>query len=123
MAKKILIVDDQHYIVELLSDVLRDSGYLVQGCSDPRRALQLLGSFQPDGLILDLIMPDIDGLTLLQTIRQNKETENLPIIVCTAAVLNGDERSLFRDMGISILAKPFDIDKFVPIVERLIGPS
>ncbi len=122
MAKKILIVDDQRYIVQLLCNVLEESGYAVYGCSDPHQALQILNAFQPDGMLLDLIMPEIDGLTLLQTVRRNGATENLPVVVCTGAVLGGKERSLFRDMGISVLPKPFDIDHLLPAVERLIGP-
>ena len=122
MAKRILIIDDQRYIVELISQVLQDAGYQVQGCTDPRRALEIVESFQPDGVMLDLMMPEIDGLTLLQTLRRNPRTEHLPVLVCTAAVLGRSETRLFRDMGIGVLPKPFDLDELTPSVERFLGP-
>lgn len=122
MAKRILIVDDQRYIVELLSQILQDAGYQVQGCTDPTQATDIIERFQPDGLILDLMMPEIDGLTLLQTLRRDPATERLPVLICTAAVLGRSETRLFREMGIAVLPKPFDLTELAPSVERLVGP-
>jgi CheY-like chemotaxis protein len=122
MGKRILIIDDQRYIVELISQVLQDSGYHVQGCTDPRQALDVLEGFQPDGVMLDLMMPEIDGLTLLQTLRQNPATKHIPVLVCTAAMLGRSETRLFNDMGIVVLPKPFDLEELTPTVERLVGP-
>jgi CheY-like chemotaxis protein len=122
MAKWILIIDDQRSIVELISQVLQDSGYQVQGCTDPRQALETLAGFQPDGVMLDLMMPEIDGMTLLQTLRQNAATEHIPVLVCTAAMLGRSETRLFHEMGIVVLPKPFDIEELTPTVERLVGP-
>jgi twitching motility two-component system response regulator PilH len=122
MARRILVIDDQRYIVELISQVLQDAGYQVQGCTDPRQAMEAVASFQPDGVMLDLMMPEIDGLTLLQALRRNPETERLPVLVCTAAVLGRSEMRLFRDMGIGVLPKPFDLEELTPSVERVIGP-
>ncbi len=122
MAKRILIIDDQRSIVELISQVLHDAGYQVEGCTDPRQALAMVASFRPDGIMLDLMMPEVDGLTLLQSLRRNPATERLPVLVCTAAVLGRSETRLFRDMGIGVLPKPFDLDELTPSVERFVGP-
>ncbi len=89
--KKILIVEDYTDIANIYSIILKKAGYTVQIAKDGKAALQLILSFQPDAILLDIMIPDIDGLTVLKTIRTNPEYKDLhPKVLITTNVLQQD---------------------------------
>ena len=81
MGSKILIVDDEQEIADVVELYLRNENYSVIKCYNGRDALQRIQEEAPDMAILDVMLPDIDGLTILQKIR---ETHNFPVIMLTA---------------------------------------
>src|ERR1700736_3340028 len=88
---KILIIDDEPSNVALLEDLLRENGYTrVQSVTDARTALETFATFQPDLILLDLMMPHVDGLAILEALRSGDALETfLPIVVLTADVNEG----------------------------------
>jgi DNA-binding response OmpR family regulator len=80
--KKILVVDDEEGIRVLYGEELRDEGFIVQGAANAEEALAALDSFCPDLIILDIMLPDMSGLTLMQHIRAR--FRDLPIILSSA---------------------------------------
>ena len=83
---KILIIDDERLSVVMLEQLLQAKGYIhVLGLTDSRRALEICASFNPDLILLDLIMPNLDGFAVLEMLRESDASESfLPIVVLTA---------------------------------------
>ncbi len=86
MKAKILVVDDSATLCQLLSELLEEAGYDVQTAADGKQALELLesGKAKPDLLVLDVIMPEMDGYTLLRHLRAQPETRQLPVLMLSA---------------------------------------
>jgi DNA-binding response OmpR family regulator len=114
--KKVLVVDDERAILTVLAIKLRVSGYDVVTAPSGEEALALVNSARPDLILLDVIMPGMDGFEVLQRVRVNSK---LPVIVFSARPENG-EKAL--DMGADdFLAKPLDVDEMVRRIEQLLG--
>ena len=79
--KKILIADDQLYMIRLLEMTLKKGGYEVVSCRDGNEALATAARVQPQLIVLDLIMPGLDGLGALRQLKENPATKNIPVIV------------------------------------------
>lgn len=109
----ILVVDDERFIVSLLTEILEDEGYVVRIASDGEAALQEIETTRPDLVVADIMMPRLDGLTLAATLRSWQQP--IPVILMSAAVTP-------RSQGVSFIPKPFDIDDLLVAVEKIIGP-
>lgn len=106
---KLLIVDDEPANVALLEEILRESGYTrVGSVTDPREALARVEEFQPDLVLLDLMMPHVDGLTILEALRSSAMDAQVPVIVLTADVNEETKRRALRAGATDFLLKPFD---------------
>lgn len=119
MNKKILIVDDEPHILELLKYNLENENYEVIQAETGIEALKKLNK-NISLAILDLMLPDIDGLEILKTLRKNNETSNIPVIVLTA---KGDEfdRVLGLELGADdYIAKPFSIRELIARIKALL---
>lgn len=104
----VLVVDDERYIVDLLTDVLEDEGYEVLRAGDGQAALDMLERHLPDLVVADVMMPRIDGMRLLSMIREHHK--DLPVILMSAAVTP-------RIADVPFLPKPFDIDDLMALIE------
>jgi putative two-component system response regulator len=106
---KILIIDDEPANVALLEAILTDNGYSrLCALSDSRKVLETCRTFEPDLLLLDLMMPHIDGLTILTALRGQPTEVFLPILILTADVNEETKRSALRAGATDFLLKPFD---------------
>lgn len=121
MMKKILVVDDDEGILEALSFILEDSGYVVEKTADGKVAPKKALSFQPDLIILDYLLSGIDGLTVCKKIKSDIKTKNIPIILISA---NPNAKKVIKKCGVNdFIEKPFDIDKLLKKVEVIIKTS
>lgn len=105
----VLVVDDERYIVDLLTDLLQDEGYEVLRASDGQAALDILSHQWPDLVVADVMMPRIDGMRLLTLIRE--QNRDLPVILMSAAVTPQSDHVTF-------LRKPFDIEVLLDLIAR-----
>ena len=107
---KILIIDDEPSNVALLEYLLRENGYnRIQSVTDARTALETFATFEPDLILLDLMMPHIDGLAILEAVRSGHELEAfLPVVVLTADVNEETKRRALTAGATDFLCKPFD---------------
>jgi len=80
---RILVVDDEQYLLDMLKRTLEDEGYDVDCAADGRSALTLLTEYQPDLVLLDIKMPDLDGYQVLELIREKSE---VPVIMLTGVL-------------------------------------
>jgi two-component system, OmpR family, KDP operon response regulator KdpE len=114
---RILVVDDEPQIRRALRTALTGHGYEVEAAENGEQALTLLPSWQPDALVLDLVLPDIDGTEVL---RQTRTWSDLPVIVLSA---RGQERDkvLALDLGADdYLTKPFGMDELLARVRAIL---
>lgn len=113
--KRVLIVDDELGIVEALTDVLADEGFTVSSARNGREALQRIAEAKPDLVISDYMMPLMDGLELVETLR--KAGSNVPIVLMTAVRLDQLPPSL---NVATVLQKPFDVEELCDTVKKLL---
>jgi CheY-like chemotaxis protein len=116
---QILVVEDDEAIRGLVSDVLRDDGYTVREASNGIEALEQLRRGKPDLIVLDLMMPVMDGWAFVEECRIKQYCEDVPIIVTSASHDLPRTAERLRDFGVrTCLAKPFDVDGLLALVER-----
>lgn len=119
MGKKILVVDDEEKIRQSLAGVLSDEGHTVVEAGDGRRALEVLAAEKPDLVILDVWLPEVDGLTLLETVKADHP--DLPvIIICGHANIEAAVRAT-RLGAADFIEKPFSIDALLGSITRALG--
>jgi CheY-like chemotaxis protein len=106
---KILAIDDQEVNIELLRDLLGSAGYKNVRCvTDSRLALETCASFEPDLILLDLMMPYVSGIEILQSLRSSGVQVFLPVVVLTADANEQTRRKALRAGATDFLLKPFD---------------
>lgn len=119
MPKKILAVDDERHIVRLIQVNLERAGYEVITAFDGREALTKISEERPDMVILDVMMPYMDGLETLKQIRANPATRELPVIMLTAKAQDQDVFAGYTS-GVDIyLTKPFNPMELLTFVKRI----
>lgn len=103
--RRILVVDDDVPILEAISDLLRSEGYVVREEPESERAVQSAREFQPDLVLLDLMMPTLDGLAVAHGLRNEPQTSEVPLVLMTASP---DAQRVATQMdATSFLCKPF----------------
>ena len=121
MAKKILIMDDDPTIADLLTEALADEGYETYMSTQSLRFYDAIREHQPDLVLLDLMMPYLDGRDELKLLSMAVDRQ-IPVIVVTAFLNASNEEKEFREAGVvHIVYKPFDLDKLVDLVKETIG--
>ena len=123
MNKTILIVDDEEYIVTSLEYVMKSAGYEVVVSYDGEQAIDKVKETAPDLLILDVMMPKLDGFEVCEKIRANPLWESIRIIMLTAKGRDSE-----RDKGISLgadayMTKPFSTRDILKRVTELLGDT
>ena len=120
MAKRILVVEDNDLNRKLFCDVLKSQGYAVEPVSDGRDALERARSFVPNLIIMDIQLPNVSGLDLIEQAKADPTLRSIPVLAVTAYAGKGDEERI-RDAGAdSYLAKPVSIGPFMAAVKGLV---
>jgi PAS domain S-box-containing protein len=83
----VLVVDDEPYDLQVMTEVLQSAGYTALAATGGQDALQILNELRPDAILLDLLMPEVDGFEVLRRIKANEDLRNLPVFVLTAKEL------------------------------------
>jgi excisionase family DNA binding protein len=118
--RRILVVDDDPEIVELFVDVLeRDGRFEVRTASSGYDAGMITNEFNPELIILDYMLPDINGNVVCQTIRQNPRFEHVKIIIVSGVVNQEEINDLLKSGADEFVKKPFNIEKLIERVGQL----
>jgi DNA-binding response OmpR family regulator len=123
-AKQIVYIEDEPDMIDLVRLILNRKGYEVKGAVGGRDGLDLIRSSLPDLVLLDLMMPDMDGWEVYQQIKAADATRSIPVIVITAKAQNID-----KVLGLHIakvddyISKPFNPQQLIESVERVLGKS
>jgi PleD family two-component response regulator len=117
---KILVIDDSKTNVVLLEAILNTRGYSTIKAFNVKEANSIIEKEKPDLILLDLLMPEINGFDFLSMIKSKNDTKNIPVIVVSAVT---DEENISRSMAlgaIDFITKPIDIQLLVEKVEEFI---
>ena len=123
MSKRILVVDDEVPIADLLSQALADEGYETRKVVQSLRVFDAVREYRPDLILLDLMMPYLNGQDELRLISMDPQSQRqIPVIVVTAMVDAKREEETLRQFGVrEIVLKPFDLSALVRLVKQTIG--
>jgi len=119
MPLKVLVCDDERHIVRLIQVNLERQGYTVVTAFDGKEGLEKIRSEKPGLVVLDVMMPYMDGFEVLKTIRREPETENLPVIMLTAKAQDKDVFEGYHYGADMYLTKPFNPMELVTFVKRI----
>jgi len=119
MPRKILAVDDEKHIVKLVQVNLERQGYEVITAYDGKEALQKVEAEHPDLVVLDVMMPYMDGFEVLQNLRRNPSTRDIPVIMLTAKAQDADVFKGWQSGVDCYLTKPFNPMELVSFVKRI----
>src|SRR5665213_4059102 len=118
----VLVVEDDHGCGELIAAVVGDLGYDVVVSDRAKEAPELLGKRRPLLVVLDIMLPDADGFTILSLMRSVPDMETVPVMLCTASPFQeSDLRGPVLDAHTAIVAKPFHIATFTTTLKRLLA--
>ncbi len=120
--KRVLVVDDEDDIREVAQVSMETvAGWEVLTASSGREGVARARVEQPDAILLDVMMPEMDGLATLQQLQADPATQHIPVIFLTARVLSGDRRR-FAESGVKeVIAKPFDPLKLPDQMAKALG--
>jgi two-component system OmpR family response regulator len=110
--KKLLVADDEPQIRLLLKEFLSDY-YLVETASNGKEAIQVARDFKPDAILMDIMMPDLDGASAVQKLRSDENTRHIPVLMLTAANTSQERMRAFSFGADDFISKPFEFDELV----------
>jgi len=113
---KILVIDDEAEITEIIETFLKDAGYQVLVENSSVMGIERAKSFRPELILLDIMMPFMDGYEVCDELKKNKETENIPVIFLTGKDARSDEGKSFKVGGDMFIKKPFNCERLLEIV-------
>jgi CheY-like chemotaxis protein len=118
----VVVVDDDRAIVEVVCDVLEDEGIPTTSCPHGRRAQACIRHKRPKVVLLDVQMPDVDGIELFRQLRADPSTSTLPVIFFTANVHKLQQQLPdYQSRGATLLPKPFDMEQLIDAVTRMLA--
>lgn len=114
--KDVLVVEDESYLCDLVADVLEAEGHWARTASNGFEALEKVRERKPQLILLDLMMPVMDGWEFIRALRSNRDWADIPIVVVTAVY---DIKRTQQETGaVAVVTKPFDIDQIADVVAR-----
>ena len=123
--RTVLIIDDEPAVAWLLGSAFRDRGHAVEIATDGRDGLAHARRRTPDAVLLDVMMPEMDGFHVLEALRSDPRTADVPVLLMSAA-FDASYRQRARQHGGAFIEKPFDWSKLIHAVESLLvsgGPA
>jgi two-component system cell cycle response regulator DivK len=120
MAKTILIVEDEPRNLKLLRDLLQRFGYEILEAPDGEQGVKLAGEKIPDMILMDIMMPKMDGLEATRIIKADEKTKHIPIIALTSYAMKGDREKTIEAGCDGYIAKPIDIKEVLKAIEHFL---
>lgn len=115
---RVLIVDDEQDVLDLAQEVLEDAGYTVLSTPDGEAVSELVSSFQPDLILLDVVLPVTSGLDILRGLRRDKQTRGIKVVLFTALGAEVDVMLEKQDKADDYILKPFNNKELIEKVEK-----
>ena len=119
--KKILIIDDDKVVLESLRRLLELHSYEALAVQEAGEAFSKAKSFNPDVILLDLLMPRLGGLEICEMLNSDKETRGIPIIVVSALDKEADIKKAYHLGVVGYITKPYDLNKLLQEINKAIA--
>jgi two-component system cell cycle response regulator DivK len=123
MSKTILVAEDNENNMMLVRDVLQMKGYTVLEATTGAEGVRLAVEHKPDLILMDIQLPDIDGITVLAQIRANEATKSIPMLAVSASVMPEEQQQIVASGFDAFIKKPLSMKSFIETVERFIGKA
>jgi two-component system cell cycle response regulator DivK len=120
MTKTILIVEDEPRNLKLLRDLLQRFGYEILEAPDGEVGVKLAGEKMPGLILMDIMMPKMDGLEATRIIKADEKTKHIPIIALTSYAMKGDREKTIEAGCDGYIAKPIDIKEVLKAIEHFL---
>jgi CheY-like chemotaxis protein len=120
MKKKILLVEDNPATVDIIQTELEYLGYDSAVAENGQKAVDLAATFHPDLIVMDISLPKMDGLEATTLIRNNPQTQNIPVLAATARALPGDREKCIQAGCDDYIAKPFTHRELGEAIKKLL---
>jgi diguanylate cyclase (GGDEF)-like protein len=120
MKPRVLVVDDEEPIRKIVTFQLEKAGYDVSACADGQEALRAVGECEPDLILLDVMMPNMDGYEVCKRLKSNYQTSHIPIIMVTAKAELENRLQGFEDGANDYITKPFAITELLVRVKNVL---
>ena len=119
---RLLIVDDDEGVRRMFASILRLHGHEVRTASNADEGLREVGMFRPDGMLLDLRMPLVNGFGFLYRLRENPAYRDLPVAIVTGDCSLGDDSLLeLRELGAEVRHKPLGMEDLIALADTLLA--
>jgi two-component system response regulator VicR len=119
-SSSVIVVDDEKEFGKVVREILESMGVHVRVAYTAKAAKLLIENEQPDLLLLDVMMPEVDGLSLLRDLRNHLDSEQLPTIVVSAKVSEEDKRAAFKAGADAFVEKPMSVDDLEAAIRRFL---
>lgn len=119
--KRIMVVEDNDLNRKLFCDVLKANGYEVVPVADGQNVIPTAKKFRPQGVVLDIQLPNVSGLELIEAFRADRDLRDIPILAVTAYAGKGDEEKIRAAGATDYLAKPVSIAPFMVAVRGIMS--
>jgi CheY-like chemotaxis protein len=120
--KSILLIDDEPNLVQVIAVCLESfKGWKVCVVNSGKEGLQIVEALKPDAILLDVMMPEMDGIEVLQNLQKNPTIQDIPVILLTAKVQTCDRKEYTQMDVAGIIAKPFDPLKIADEIAQMLG--
>jgi two-component system, cell cycle response regulator DivK len=120
---QVLVVEDNEKNMKLFRDVLQASGYRLLEATTGERAIELAAEHQPNLVLMDIQLPDINGVDALGRLRADARTASIPIVALTAQAMHGDRERFLHAGFDAYISKPVDVVEFVKTVKEHCGEA
>jgi two-component system, cell cycle response regulator DivK len=117
-ASRVLIVEDNGKNMKLFRDVLQATGYETLEATTGRQAIELAAGHAPDLVLMDIRLPDIDGMEALSLLRADERTASIPVLALTAQAMDGDRERLLGAGFDGYISKPVNVVEFLGVVRQ-----
>ncbi|HEY9704984.1 MAG TPA: response regulator [Allocoleopsis sp.] len=117
---KVLIVDDSNTLRQMIADVLQKSGFHIDVASNGLEALKKMESSRPDLVVMDIVMPEMNGYELCRKIKNDPKTGNIPVIMCSTKNEEFDRIWGMKQGADAYIAKPFHPNDLISTVKLLL---
>jgi CheY-like chemotaxis protein len=121
--KKILVVDDEPSVRLLLREIL-SKHYIVFEAHNGKEAINITNTQIPDLILMDMMMPEMDGLTACHTIKTNEITKGIPVVMVTAVDYELNKKISLEILGAdAYITKPFNMPELLKIIKKILSPK
>ena len=118
--KKIVIVEDNPFNMELVHDILAIKGYEIYEAVDAEQGLEIIARVKPDLVLMDIQLPGMDGIEATRLIKNQESTKNIPVVAVTANAMKGDREEIISQGFDDYISKPIELTALIEKVAKIL---